>query len=86
MCPYVFSVLLSDAQKAAQDACLCLEPEGSVVCRVSGEHQFRLSAAQWWESCDVREERSVEIRQGWEAGQGPVCVSGVRAAARMPAV
>lgn len=76
-----FSVLLSDAQKAEQAACMCLDPEGSVVCNVSGEHQLlRLSTARWWKSCDVWEERSVAMRQGWGVAQGLGCISGVCAA------
>ena len=76
-----FSILLSDAQKAEQAACMCLDLEGLVGCNVSGEHQLlRLSMAQRWKSCDVREERSVVVRQGWGAGQGLGCVGRVRAA------
>lgn len=61
-----------------------------MVCNVGGGHQLRLSTAQWWEGCDVQE-RSVVIRQGWGVGQGPGCVSRVRAAmcscdAQVPAV
>lgn len=70
-----FSVLLSEAQKAEQAACTCPEPEGSVVCNVSGEHQpLRLSTARWWKSCDVWEERSC----GDETGMGSGWGSGLR--------
>lgn len=91
MCVHTcFSVLLSDAQKAEQAACMCLDMEGLMVCNVSSKHQLlRLSTAWWWKSCDVWVERSVVMRCG--AAQGPGCVHGVCAArhscnAHIPAV
>lgn len=74
-------VLLSAAQKAEQAARMCLEPEGSVVCSVSGKQQLHwLSTARWWKSWDVWEERSVVVRQGWRVGHGLNRVGRVRAA------
>lgn len=52
-----------------------------MVSDVSGKHQLlRSSTAWWWKSCGVWEERSVAMRWGWGAAQGPGCIHGVCAA------
>lgn len=46
-----FSVLLSGAQQAEKAACMCLEPQGSVVCGVSGKQQLHRLGCAGGEVC-----------------------------------